>query len=237
LISLYSCVLAPGFRAGFTVGVDGERFILLPGMGADGRLFGPQRAHGFDFEVPPLPIPEPADDLSTYAARVRDMLDLAGPCVIGGVSFGGMVACELAAICRPRCVLLIASCRSRAALPCWHRPARWISRVVPDVFIRRGGVIGCQRIAKLESLDRHQRQLTLEMFLGTPVSFLRRAGGMVLRWKGVQPLECPVHHIHGQRDSVIPIKRVEPDEIIPDGGHLINLTHADQVNRFIERHL
>ena len=28
---------------------------------------------------------------------------------------------------------------------------------------------------------------------------------------------------------------VDADEIVPGGGHLINLTHAEQVNRFINR--
>jgi pimeloyl-ACP methyl ester carboxylesterase len=44
-----------------------------------------------------------------------------------------------------------------------------------------------------------------------------------------------VHHIHGEIDRIIPLKGVRPDEVVPQGGHLINLTHTGQVNRFIER--
>lgn len=61
-----------------------------------------------------MPMPDPADDLPAYAARVRDSIRLIGPCIVGGVSFGGMVACELAALTDCRAVILVASCRSRA---------------------------------------------------------------------------------------------------------------------------
>jgi hypothetical protein len=32
---------------------------------------------------------------------------------------------------------------------------------------------------------------------------------------------------------VLPIKNLQPDKIIEDGGHLINMTYADTVNAFI----
>jgi pimeloyl-ACP methyl ester carboxylesterase len=34
---------------------------------------------------------------------------------------------------------------------------------------------------------------------------------------------------------VIPAWRVDADEWIPDGGHMINVTHPDTVNAFIRR--
>jgi len=206
-------------------------------MGADERLFGPQRAYGFDFEVLRMPIPEPADDMPAYAARVRDQLALDGPCVVGGVSFGGMLACELAALCHARCVLLIASCHSRAVIPRYYRLAERVSRFLPDGLIRRRCVASSRILARLESLNHQQYQLIRDMSIDVPVLFLRRVGRMILRWNGPPALSCPSYHIHGQIDRVIPLKGNEPDEVVPDGGHLINLTHAEQVNRFIERHL
>lgn len=213
------------------------RFILIPGMGADERLFGPQRAYGFDFEVPSMPIPEPDDDMPTYAARVRDLLALDGPCVIGGVSFGGMLACELAALCQTRCVLLIASCPSQVAIPRYYRLAEFVSRFLPDGLIHRRCIASSRLLARLESLNHQQYRLIRDMSIDVPVLFLRRVGRMILRWDGTPPLSCPRYHIHGQLDRVIPLKGNKPDEIVPDGGHLINLTHAEQVNRFIERHI
>ena len=65
--------------------VDRERVVLIPGMGADERLFEPQR-RAWNLNLPTLLMPRSAETLADYAARMRDAMDLAGPCVIGGVS-------------------------------------------------------------------------------------------------------------------------------------------------------
>lgn len=214
-----------------------ERFILIPGMGADARLFLPQRADGLDFEVPDFPVPAPDDDMQSYAARIRDALQLDGPCVLGGVSFGGMVACELARLCSPRCVLLIASCRSGAAIARYYRLVELFGRLLPDAVVRKRAVASSRMLAKLESLTQEQYQLIRAMSIDVPVPFIRRVGHMILNWKADPELPVSVHHIHGGKDRIISLRRVDPDEVIPDGGHLINLTHAHEVNAFIRRHL
>ena len=212
-----------------------SRLVLIPGMGADERLFGPQRLFGLNFEVPELPIPEPGDDLPAYAARVRRLLELDSSCLLGGISFGGMLACELAALCRPRCLLLIASCRSRSAIPRYYYPVEWVSRLLPDGILRRRCVASSRFLAKAESLNHQQYQLVRQMSVDVPIPFLRRVGTMILRWQGSPPLTCPTFHIHGDKDRIIPLRGVEPDEVVAGGGHLINLTHADQVNTFLAR--
>ncbi len=215
----------------------GERFILIPGLGVDRRLFEPQWAHGLEFEVPPMLIPERHDTLTTYAARIRDALQLDGPCVVGGVSFGGMVACELGALCRARCVLLIASCRSRASIPTYYWYLERFARIVPDGIIRHRVAMSSRIMARMESLTQEQFLLIRDMATGIPIPFLRGAARMILSWDGVPSLPCPSYHIHGDIDRIIPLRKVRPDVVVPGGGHLINMTHADQVNRFIEEHL
>ena len=66
----------------------------------------------------------------------------------------------------------------------------------------------------------------------------------VLRWSARQILswdssydDVDVRHIHGNRDHVFPISCVNPDEVIFDGGHVISLTHSEQVNEFLRKHI
>jgi pimeloyl-ACP methyl ester carboxylesterase len=47
----------------------------------------------------------------------------------------------------------------------------------------------------------------------------------------------PVFQIHGRNDPVLSPRSTKADEIIPDAGHLISLTHPQQVNAFIGRHM
>lgn len=213
------------------------RLILIPGMGADARLFEPQRAFGFHFEVPELPVPRPRDSMSSYAARIREQLELTGPCVIGGVSFGGMLACELARLCAARCVLLVASCRRCRSVPRSYRLAELASRLIPDFFIKRRAEISGRLLAAVEPITPEQKQLIMQMSRDINVLTIRRIARMIFSWRSHNEPSCPVHHIHGDSDLIIPLRRVRPDEIVVGGGHLINLSHSEQVNRFIERHL
>ena len=71
------------------------------------------------------------------------------------------------------------------------------------------------------------------MFQGIDPEFVRWAIGAILRWQPTLLADTPVFHIHGQRDRMIRASMVTPDCLVPDGGHLINLSHAVQVNDFI----
>jgi pimeloyl-ACP methyl ester carboxylesterase len=71
------------------------------------------------------------------------------------------------------------------------------------------------------------------MFQGIDPEFARWAIGAILRWQPTPLADTPVFHIHGQGDRMIRASMVTPDCLVPDGAHLINLSHAVQVNDFI----
>ena len=71
------------------------------------------------------------------------------------------------------------------------------------------------------------------MVAATPIGFIRWASRAVFSWDGVDDLPMPVFHVHGERDRIIPARRVRADRIITGAGHLLNVTHADAVNQFI----
>ena len=71
------------------------------------------------------------------------------------------------------------------------------------------------------------------MFSESDARHVHWAISAILAWNPVPLAQTPVFQIHGAHDRIIPLKCVDPDEIIPHGGHLINITHADAVNAFI----
>lgn len=85
--------------------------LLLPGLGADTRMFDPLRAEGLRIQSPPWIDPLPREPLAEYAERFAAAMPEAAP-VIGGASFGGMLALEMAQRLRPRTVILLGSCAS-----------------------------------------------------------------------------------------------------------------------------
>lgn len=91
------------------------------------------RATVFDRLLPHLPNctiiewlpPCEQESLVSYSRRLAETLPT-GECFIGGVSFGGIVALEIARIIRPKTCFLISSVRNPGQLPPWFRIMRGI---------------------------------------------------------------------------------------------------------------
>ncbi len=217
--------------------VDGPRLILFPGLGADRRLFDAQERAGLRFEVPEMPIPQDGQDFADYARTLGRSLGLDENCVVGGVSFGGMLAYQLAATCGAKALILLASCTDPSAIPRHYRWVELTARLIPDHFIHRRAALGARCLAKLERLGPDASDLVQDMARKASMPFLRRTGRMILRWKPGRRPECPIYALHGTADRVIPIRRVTPTEVLEGAGHLLCLTHPDVVTIFIEQSL
>jgi pimeloyl-ACP methyl ester carboxylesterase len=68
--------------------------------------------------------------------------------------------------------------------------------------------------------------------------FLRWATRAVLTWQPAPPpANVPVYHIHGDRDHVLPAACTRADHVVRSAGHVLSLTHADEVNEFLRTHM
>jgi pimeloyl-ACP methyl ester carboxylesterase len=206
--------------------------VLLPGLGADPRLFDPQRQAVPGLVSIPWPEARKTDTLASYGARVASLLPRTDSLVLGGSSFGGMVALEMAAAIRPRAVILIGSCRSPRALASWIRGASPLLRAAPAGLLRprRWGLPLAAPIVGFPG--REHSGLAWDMVSGLSPAFLKWGIDAILSWKPA-PVPVPVRHVHGSADRIIPLRGVEPDRVIRGAGHLLTLTHAEAVNAFL----
>ncbi len=209
------------------------RLILLPGLAADARMFAPQLDVFDNIEVPPWPAFRKGESLADFARRMARALDTSEPFIIGGVSMGGMIAQEIARHTKPLCVILIASSRDGDAVPRYFRWYEVLMRPVPDRILGAGRALAPLISRQFNKFTPEQEELVAEMIKSTPIDFVRWGARAIFEWPGAGELDCPVYHIHGDSDRLIPSANVKPDRIIAGGGHLISITHADQVNAFI----
>jgi pimeloyl-ACP methyl ester carboxylesterase len=211
------------------------RLILLPGLAADHRMFFRELEAFPSAEAPAWLEPRRGESLASYAARWGDRLDLARrPAVIAGLSMGGMVALEMAHAHGAMAVGLIASARSPRAVSPALKAVERLGRLTPDGVVGAlkpisGAFIGRGRI------DPKDRALLVGMARDCPVHFLRFAGPAIVRWPGrADPGPgIPVRHIHGARDWVISARLAKPDELVPGGAHVLNMSHPDRVRAFL----
>lgn len=210
--------------------------LLLPGLGADRRLFDRQRAAFPALTVPDWIAPERGESLADYGRRMAEAARAGGARWIGGSSFGGMVALEMSRHMPVDGVILIGSCRTPSAIAGKLRCLSAIGRWLPDSMSVRGKVLVGIGLKALQPFDDQQRALLVSMLEDVPDGFLRWGSRAIAQWPGAGDVAAPVYHIHGDQDRVIPLRGVKPDRVIHGAGHALSLTHADEVNTFI-RHV
>jgi pimeloyl-ACP methyl ester carboxylesterase len=208
---------------------------MLPGLGADARLMQPQRAAFNNATTPDWIKPSPGESLPEYANRFAATIPINKDDILLGVSFGGMVALEIARQRPVRAIILIASCRHpRSIAPAVTRFASVGLRFPIPNAARRLAPLA---IPVLGPMNPDHRKLLMDMAETTSMDFLRWGARAILGWAGVESVTCPTLHIHGRRDRVILCKAVRADAEVPGAGHVVNLTHAPEVNEAVRAFL
>lgn len=204
--------------------------VLLPGLGCDRRLFAPQQELPVELVVPEMPVPGAGESLGDYAARIELPKP---PFFLGGVSFGGMVAQAACRVVRPEGLLLIGTCRRGEEVAPYLKLLGQFRWAVPDLAVELAPTRWGLEWGRLGNLTPPQKTLLTRMWKKNRPAWIRRWGEMVLGWKGEGAPPCPAWSIHGSADGVIPCAPQKPDAVVRGGGHVINVTHAARVNRFI----
>lgn len=195
------------------------RAVLIPGMGADHRLFDGIILPGNDV-LRANWIPHRDDDnLSTYAARFAEHYGIGAADILIGVSMGGIIAGAIAQKVPPQRLILVSSCTDICQL------SPLMAALSPI------GPISPFEVARLlpRGLMPAHRKLALAMFEDQDMDFIRWACGAVMGWTGVYRLPGTVT-IHGTVDRVFPIRRQpQVDVTIQGGGHLMVMDRASEV--------
>lgn len=222
--------------------------ILLSGLGADRRLLRPQESLPLRVVILDWIEHRRRDTLATYGRRLIDRIDVAPPFFLGGVSMGAMLALEMSRWVNPEAVFLISGARSnREIRPLLRVLGRFVGtaplwgKTPPLVTRPLGAFIAKHLLFSHGQLTRGIREACAEMGRDCSPSFVRWGCRATTTWPGAENGRAPVYHIHGENDRVFPLRRVRPDYVVRGGSHLINLTHAEEVNAYlrekIETHL
>jgi pimeloyl-ACP methyl ester carboxylesterase len=211
------------------------RFIMFPGLAADARMYELQRRDFPFLETPDWIAPERGETIESYCERLAEDLKVGQePTVVGGVSFGGMVAQVLAPRINAVATVLISTwCPGDPHPPggaammrvANHLPIPWLQWFFQrDVLVER-----------FEPIDEKTKQLLIDMMEDCNWEFVRWALGAMGRFK-TRPDQKNVQRIHGTVDKVLPQPHDDESCILVDGaGHAMSATHHEKVNRFIQQ--
>lgn len=204
---------------------------LIPGLAADQTIFRHLRLpQGYEAVyvdwIPPLP----NETLAQYAQRLAQQINTTKPFGLIGLSFGGMLAVEIANMCKPVFTILISSVASVQQLPQYYRVAGRLRlhKILPVAAIQHAAIL--KRFFTNESTE--DKKLLKGLIRKSDAHFIKWALHAILNWESPVVSQNLVH-IHGTHDGILPARFTKPSHLIAKGGHLMVLTQAEEINQIV----
>lgn len=204
-----------------------KELYIFSGLGADERVF--QRLDFSDFSTTFVKwiVPQDKETIEQYATRLIDQITTTKPTLIG-LSFGGLIAVEVAKQIDTEKVILIASAKTRNEIPFYYRFAGQLKlhRLLPTRLLKNSNFITNWFFGTSSTFD---KQLLKQILIDTDPTFLKWAIDKVVRWTNHTQTKN-LFHIHGTSDRILPLSFVNCNLTIKNGGHLMTLNKANELN-------
>jgi pimeloyl-ACP methyl ester carboxylesterase len=158
--------------------IKARRLILFSGMGGDDRLFRSIRIPEAEIVTPDHTEPAQGETLTQYASRIADRLNIQPADIVGGVSFGGMLAGEIARQRPVAGLILLGSCLRPGRLPWSYRWVERLGRFIPGFVL---GLRSWRPLVRSLPSTVMQRRASLKW----PLAILRRRLESSAAWSWV----------------------------------------------------
>jgi pimeloyl-ACP methyl ester carboxylesterase len=203
---------------------------LLSGLGADKRVFDFLDLSDYDiFHIAWIP-PLKSESLTQYAQRIIPQIAHERP-VLLGVSFGGMIAQEIAKSIPVEKVILISSATSAEAIPTYFKllARLGIQKLVPVKAFKRPNEV-LYWLFGITSAE--ERSLLAAIMADTDERFFSWAIESIPKWKNASTRDLVIQ-IHGTHDRILAFKYA--DHSLPGGGHLMIVNRAKEISAIIKK--
>lgn len=205
-----------------------KEIYLLSGLGADRRVFGFVDFPGFQVSHIEWVAPLDNEPIESYATRLLGQVKTKRPILVG-VSFGGMVAVEIAKQIDTDKVILISSAKTRNDIPSYFRRVGQL-RLNKWIPLRMLKAVNWLTYWYFGTKTKQEKELLRTIIKETDNKFLRWAVDKIANWSNTKRLSN-LTHIHGTNDRILPL--TSADFEIPGGGHLMIVNKGLEISGLI----
>ena len=211
-----------------------DKIFIFSGLGADQRVFQKLDFSGFDVTFVNWIIPFEKETIEHYAARLLDQISGKNPILVG-LSFGGIMAVEVAKQIETKKIILIASAKTKDEIPFYFQTAGKLNlqKLLPTSLLKSSNFMTNWFFDASSSED---QQLLKQILNDTNPIFLQWALDKVANWtNSYQPKN--IFQIHGDRDRILPLQFIKADVVVKNGGHLMTLNKSEELTRILRNDL
>lgn len=207
---------------------------VFSGLGADERAFQKLDFAGADVCFIRWISPRANESLPAYAKRLLPQVESPSPILLG-LSFGGMLAQEVAKLIPVQRIILLASAKSEKEIPPYFRllGTLGLHRLLPSRWIKKPSKLNYWLFGAETAEDRH---LLDQILQDTDASFLHWALPAIAQWKNTTAADNLIH-IHGSRDRILPIRFVAYDLCLEGAGHFMTLNRPQEISELMRPYL
>jgi pimeloyl-ACP methyl ester carboxylesterase len=208
---------------------------LIPGVGANDKVFQNLQLPGYEIVHLKWPKHKKNEHIETYVKKLLPQIKKDTAPIFIGMSFGGIVAIELAKLVNPYKTIIISSIKS------YHeRPIKFLflnsikfHRLVPGKLVIKFQFWMQWLLGKLTS---HDFEMIEDMLRDADIEFNEWAVDQVIHWKNEEVVPN-LTHIHGTRDRIFPDSYINDAIWVKGGTHFMVVNRAKEISKLIRKEL
>jgi hypothetical protein len=207
-----------------------QTIYCISGLGAGEKIFSNLKLDGYKLQHIPWTQPQKKETIGAYASRMAASVKHKDAILLG-VSFGGMMGIEIAKQVSLKKLFLISSIKSSDELPVWMKVSAGLKldKVIHVQSLPFTELIGNKRLGVSTE---EEKQMVREYRRTADPVYVNWAVHQVINWNNKWYPDYTVH-IHGDSDSIFPIKNIKANYIVKGGTHLMIFNKAKKISDLI----
>lgn len=209
-----------------------KEIYIFSGLGADERAFQRLIFPGYTPHFIRWIKPEKVESIEDYAQRLTCQISSKQPILIG-LSFGGIMAIEVAKHLETHHLILIATAKTKKEIPFYFRLSGvlGVHKLIPSKLMTRPSILANWFFSVSTKED---KKILGQILKDTDPDFFVWAIEKITKWTNTA-LPYKYTHIHGTADRVLPFSFVSCDVPVKNGGHFMTLDKSDELNKILQK--
>lgn len=211
-----------------------KKLYIFSGLGADERVF--QKLDFSEYTTNFIKWIEPLDQetIEQYSLRLITQISSENPIIIG-LSFGGIIAVEVAKLIATENIILIASAKTKNEIPFYFRliGKLKIHKFIPIRILKSSNFITNWFFGINSKFDKN---LLKQILNDTDPKFLKWAIDCIVSWQNKNKIVNLVH-IHGTKDRIFPFRYSKSSFFIKGGGHFMTMNKINELNEILKEQI
>jgi pimeloyl-ACP methyl ester carboxylesterase len=209
-----------------------KKVYFISGLGADKRVFSFLDLSFCEPVFIDWIEPHKKESLESYALRLRNKIPEHNPIVVG-ISFGGMLATEMAKADPNIKAIIISSNKTAGEFPKYIRAAKYFPfyKWLPGKMMNHSAYFLKWVLGRN---GKEQKKVLLSIIRDTDARFAKWCITAILNWKN-KTVPKNLVHIHGTADKLLPYRLVKADYTIKGGNHVMPMDSHKEISALLKK--